>query len=206
MRIRDTRKGINYILIIVMTSCYSCTRSMNSNNYISYIKNEENGLNKVVKVADWEFDMQYKPYDYILFAEGKGNKTFDKISRLQNLKGTAWFNISFKRAKADKSPLRYDITSWDEYNKRLNYYLSEASGDIELIYDKDTLKPMSYLFETNYNLTPQETIVVGFDLPGRPDRPGKDMQLVFYDRVFGNGIIKTMYTAKVLNNIPDLIY
>jgi len=206
MLTKDTRKGIDLLMFGVIICFCSCKHSMNTGKYLGYIHDDKNGLLKAVKLGDWEFDMQYKPYDYILFSESKGGVGLDKAKRSKELQGTAWFNISFKRIQMDKSPMRYNISSQDEYNQRLNYYLNGAPHDIELVYGTDTLKPMSYLFETNYNLTPQETMVVGFELPATSTKPEKDMQLVYYDRVFGNGIIKATYAAKALNNIPDLIF
>ena len=125
---------------------------------------------------------------------------------MESLKGTAWFNISIKRADGSITPLKYGIANLDEYNQRLNYFLNNAKDDIRLIYDADTLRPSAYLFENNYNLTPQETMVVGFTLPVSEDRPEKAMQLSFTDQVYKNGIIKVMYSREVLNKIPGAIY
>ena len=126
--------------------------------------------------------------------------------RMEELKGTAWFNISFKRADNGTSPMRYNISSIEEYNQRLNYLLNEAKNDLKLVYDTTILTPVSYVFENNYNLTPQETIIVGFYLPHGEERPNKKMQLSYDDRVFKNGIIKATYSQHSLQNIPGLTY
>jgi hypothetical protein len=99
----------------------------------------------------------------------------------------------------------YGITSLDEYNLRLDYFLNRAKDDIKLLYGSDTLHPSSYLFENNYNLTPQETIVVGFNLPGNDPFPIKDMQISYCDRIYKNGIIKTTYRSEILKQIPTVI-
>ena len=99
------------------------------------------------------------------------------------------------------------MSSLDEYNQRLNYFLDEAKNNIWLIYDHhDTLKPASYLFETNFNLTPQETIVVGFYLPHNDGVPNSEMQLSYRDQIFKNGIIKVLYKSNVIRNIPQIVY
>jgi hypothetical protein len=198
----------NTIFLAVLLGTNSCTHSLPIDAYIQYVQNKEHGLKKTVQVTDWEYAIQYKPYDYIILMENKGNrKAFDVSKRKDELKGTAWFNISFKLADGRVSPMRYNLSSKDEYDQRLNYFLNGATHNIRLIYGgRDTLRPIGYLFENNYNLTPQETIVVGFALPGGETRPQKDMQLSYNDEAFKNGIIKAIYKKQDLQDVPNLIY
>lgn len=196
------KKVISYALLgLLMLG--SCRRSLNVNDYIKYVHEEKNGLRKVVQIDGWEYSLQYKPYDYIFCMES-GNNNTGREKRIKSLKGTAWFNISFRRIDGSITPLKYNISSLDEYDARLDYFLNRATKNIKLIYGADTLPPMSYLFENNYNLAPQETMVVGFDLPGTPAQPEKDMQLCYYDPVLKNGIIKALYKEEDLKRIPKL--
>lgn len=202
------QKAINTILFaLVLLCCVSCKHSMKAADYVSYVNNKENGLKKISQMAGWDFSLQYRPYDYIMLMENKGNwNNYNVAKRQSDLKGTAWFSISIKRTDNSITPLRYGIASIDEYNTRLNYYLNEAVKDIQLKYNEDTLQPVSYLFENNYNLTPQETMIVGFYLPKGERYPNKTMQLSFTDRIFKNGIIKAEYSENILKNIPNLVY
>ena len=199
---------IKYIVFgLLVFGFASCRRSMRTADYARYINNAEHGYKKTTQVDGWEFSMQYRPYDYIMLMENKGDpKGYNIEKRKAELAGTAWFSISIKRIDNSISPLRYGITSVEEYNTRLNYYLNEAAKDIKLIYDADTLQVVSYLFENNYNLTPQETMIAGFYLPKGEDYPKKKMQLSFTDHVFKNGIINATYTEEVLKNVPNLMY
>jgi len=173
--------------------------------YVQYVNSADAGLKKSSVVDGFEFDVQYKPHEYIVLLENSGKVTRDAMTkRLVELKGTAWFNIAIKRVDNQKTPLRYGISSLEEYNARLNYFLTEAQGDIWLVYGRDTIRPQSYLFENNYNLTPQETMVVGFALPGGDDHPKKQMQLSYNDRVFKTGIIKANFSETSLKHIPIL--
>lgn len=202
------QKVISIILFaLIFSCCVSCKHSMKAADYVSYVSSKENGLRKISQIDGWEFSMQYRPYDYIMLMENKGDWShYDLKKRQSDLKGTAWFSIAIKRADNSITPLRYGIASIDEYNSRLNYFLNEAVKDIKLLYNEDTLHPVSYLFENNYNLTPQETMIVGFYLPKGENYPEKTMQLSFTDRVFKNGIIKAEYSDKALNSIPNLVY
>jgi hypothetical protein len=200
-------KGISLVLFIGIFFISSCRQSLKSAEYVNYINNIESGLKKTLQVDGFEFCMQYRPYDYIMLMENKGNTVgYDAEKRMADLKGSAWFSITLKRADYGTTPLRYGISSIEEYNSRLNYFLNKAKEDIWLVYDKDTLRPVSYLFENNFNLVAQETMIVGFYLPKGADAPKEKMQLSYNDQVFKNGIIKATYTERSLKNIPNLLY
>lgn len=208
-------KAANYIPVILFAwlAC-SCNHELKGPEYVKYVQDTKNGLRKQVHTTTLDYQVFYKPYDYIIFQESQGSSInptnpinpTDYNKRLATLKGTAWFNFSFKMTDGRVSPLRYGVSDLDEYNQRLDYYLNKAVNDIRLIYGADTLRPMSYEFETNYNLTPQETIVVGFDLKNNSLKPDKDLQFVYHDNVFQNGIIKALFPKNIFNNIPRLIY
>jgi hypothetical protein len=124
--------------------------------------------------------------------------------RRKELEGTVWFNLSLSCTDKPISILRLGIKSQEEYDERLSYYLNRAMEDVRLIYGKDTLSPASYLFENNYNLTPQETMVLGFDLPNKTSYPVKDMRLSYYDRIFDNGLVNMTFFFNSIENIPNL--
>ena len=190
----------------VLTGVSGCRHELKTPDYIPFIQSEKSGLRRAITVGEWKYTFQYKPYAYIMAMERRNQKQYNAQKRAQMLKGTAWFNLSISRADGKISPLRYDLSSKEEYDQRLDYYLNRAEKDIYLVYDKtDTLFPMAYEFENNYNLSPQETIVVGFRLPKGDEYPRHDLQLSFDDLVLKNGIIKETTTEKDLANIPDLI-
>ena len=200
-------KGLtNACLILLLLQC-SCRQQLKPSAYIKYVKDSSNGLVKTTTIDGWEYVMQYKPADYIIYLEARGVYTDSFVTNEQNrLKGTVWFDINIRRTDGSITPLRYGVSSLDEYDTRLDYYLNHAQQDIALAYGNDTLKPMSYLFENNYNLTPQQTMVVGFALPDSQTSIKAPMQLSYRDRIFKNGIIKATYRLKDLQHIPHLIF
>lgn len=193
-----------WFLPLLFALLCACRSDLKPTNYIKYISDKKNGLKKVITINSWEYTIQYKPHDYIVYMEEKGQHEAAYMKkRLSDLKGTVWFNISFRRVDNSESPLRYGVVSLDEYNRRLDYYLNQAVINISLVYGTDVLKPNTYLFEPNYNLAPQETIVVSFLLLDN-DAPKKDMQLVYDDVVFQNGIIKTTFKKTDLDHTPKI--
>ena len=201
-------KVINCIVCIVFLLAFaSCKKNLGGADFVSYVLNRDNGLQNKIAVDGFEFCIQYRPYDYIILLETRGNfKGYNLEKRKSDLKGTAWFSLTIRRVDNIITPLRYGISSIEEYNKRLNYYLNEAKYDLWMMYDMDSILPVSYLFENNYHLTPQETMIIGFMLPKGKEFPDKDMQFAYNDRVFKTGIIKSTITEKALNKIPNLVY
>lgn len=198
----------SYFLLLLCILAASCKQRLEPSSYMQYVQDTKNGLRKVVNVGVWEYWVQYRPAELITLIESRGvNNPAFVSKRTEQLKGTAWFNISFRLADGKISPLRYDLSSRQEYDTRFNYFLNEATTAIKLIHaGRDTLTPMSYLFENNYNLTPQETMIVGFQLPKGTAIGDNDMQLCYDDRVFKTGTIKTIFRKEDLRNIPKLIY
>src|SRR5579872_2878750 len=112
------QKVINIVLVFfLVAACVSCKRALDVSDYVNYVNKKENGLKKAIVVDGFEYSMQYKPYDYIILMENKErylNADFD--TRRNELKGTAWFNISVKRVDCKTTPLRYQLGSREEYN------------------------------------------------------------------------------------------
>jgi hypothetical protein len=160
------------------------------NNPIGYAEDADNGLKKEITIGKIHYKVQYKPADYIIATENPDSA--QKRQRQEQLKGMVWFNISFSVDGYNQSPLRYQIADLNEYTQRQDYYLNQAAKDIYLLYGKDTLYVDSYWFENNQNLTPYETMIVGFKLPVGISEPAQDLKLSYYDRIFKNGIIKAI--------------
>jgi hypothetical protein len=185
------KKVINALCLAIAVYGSSCSGKQ---DVIRYTEDPDNGLNKVVTVGAISYGMQYKPAAYILKMEQLDPARKEEYEhRKQQLEGMAWFNISIRVKDFEQSPLRYQVSGLEEYNARQNYYLNEAPKDIYMLYGKDTLHVTGYWFENNQNLAAHETLIVGFQLPGKTVQPQEDMQLAFYDRVFRNGIIKTIF-------------
>jgi hypothetical protein len=178
-------KAIKLILPLCLLAACSQKRDP-----VKYAEDKDNGLRKEISVGNMHYTIQYKPADYIVASEHPDS---GKVAeRLSQLKGMVWFNISFQVEGFGQSPLRYRISGLDEYTARQDYFLNKAPNDLYLLYGKDSLTVNSYWFENNQNLTPYETMVVGFKLPGNLSEPEQDLRLSYYDRIFKNGIIKTV--------------
>lgn len=200
-------KGTNKFSVLLLAVCLlsACKYYdwLSAEDYISYVENEENGMVKNIEIDGWKYNIQYKPADYILLHEH--NTEAENRERKKQLEGTAWFNITVIQKDGKGSPLRYHVNTQEEYQSRYNYYLYQAGSDISLVWNGDTLHPVSYIFENNYNLAPQETMVAGFILPEKATEKVTDVQLVYKDRLLGTGIIKAKFYQKDISSLPQLI-
>jgi hypothetical protein len=188
------KKAIKAILCLVL--CVAACKASRSKDPIAFARDTDNGLRKELKVGAMYYTIQYKPAAYILEQERLDPAA--AASRAAQLKGMAWFNISFEVAGTGQSPLRHEISGLEEYTARQDYFLNRASGDISLLYGSDTLRVDSYWFENNQNLTPYETMVVGFRLPDTDTVPMREMLLSYDDQIFHNGIIKAKISKEDL--------
>lgn len=189
------------LLCFLCIAGQACNRKLNDQEFLAFAKDFDNNIHKTIVVGEWNYDVQYKPSRLIVINERITNAD-EFIKREKQLSGTVWFNISIKHVKENCNPLKFKVSGTEEYNERLDYFLNAAREEITLDYGNTRLKPTGYLFENNYGLTPNETMVVGFEIPD--EAPREDMLLVYNDRLLRNGIIKIMFYKKDTKKISLL--
>jgi hypothetical protein len=92
----------------------------------------------------------------------------------------------------DQELLKYGLTDEMEYQNRITYYSFNMNKDIFLVVGTDTLPCVTYQWERGFDLSRKLVFQLVFsakDWKGKVD----GFQLVYYDRVFNNGIIKFFY-------------
>ena len=100
------------------------------------------------------------------------------------------------------APLRLISSNLDEYNSLLNYYLTQNKNNFMLYTPRDTVYPQVYVFENNYNLSPEDVFVVAFHLKDvQHDQP---MVLAYNDEILRAGIGKFSFTPEALEKEPSI--
>lgn len=195
------KKAINVLCVfsLFLLACNQTDRWDKSGNNSKNDLVQNLGISKTIQVNEIRYSVEYRPTEAIIETERLSDKEQEK--RLEELSEVYWFNIKISVDGFDQSPLRYGINNLDEFNQRLDYYLNYAMADIWITCQKDTLMPISYLFENNQNLISHETIIVGFD---KTKIQGNVLQLAFNDRVLKSGIIKATFNIKDLNKTAEL--
>lgn len=187
--------------LLLLVAASSCTKHLDNRAFVAHMKDPGNGACKKVTLDKWHYTFQYLSPAYLQMLDKDDN---GKAIETKRHDGYVTMSIAFNNSSASNSPLRQDINNYEEYQARLNYYIGEAAKDISISYGGNPLQVANYHFETNYNLTPQETMVFNFKLPSE-DLPGQDIQVSYYDRVFKNGIIKVLFKGSDLKRLNEII-
>jgi hypothetical protein len=198
----DMKKAIKHLTVSVLVllsllnlcSCNNQPKRFTKEEIIAYSQTGKSGWSKGISVAGVKYDVSYRHPSLIFAIEDDVDSLIEGRDSL--LRTSYWFNIDISIDGFNQSPLRYQLSSLEEYNMRLDYFLNRAIHDVWLEDGKDTFRPTSYWFENNHNLIARETIVLGFD---NREINGKTVQLAFNDRLFRNGIIKANFQKEDLD-------
>ena len=189
-----------YLLTGVVTFLCSCqTAVLEPEAYMRWVNDKSNGLIKEQTVGKVKYTVAYRPGNYQLATSIIDN---DSFAMKKNTGKNHCFIIRMEPADGKTQVLTIDAQEKQEPFERINYYLSEAQNDIRLVEGADTLKPASYIYERYYNLSPAQSMVVGFSQKG--SLGDKDLQFAIEDRVFSTGKIYFHFDADKLKNIPSL--
>ena len=199
------RKVIDFMLFGIMLIIASCNRQdqLAPVAYVSYVESDDNQLKKKVVIGDFEYTVQLATPAYIackeLIDERGMIEPKQLTARLEELKGYSFLLVRMGHLRKD-STRRRDIVTSQDVNGQLTYYLEQASRDLTLKVGSARLKPVTYNFENNYNLTPYNTIVAGFETGNEPET----LELEFNDRYRNNALIKAAFSKEDILSIPSL--
>lgn len=198
-------KGYIFLMIVTIYGCKQ--KQLSANSYINYIESEGNGFLQNADINGWSYRVQYKPAAYIYLQESKSPNVNENLlhQREDQLKGWVFFNVYAQHKDVKKmSPLRLVSSNLEEYNSILHYYLNENKMNFRLYTSTDTVFPQIYVFENNYNLSPQDVFVLGFKL--RDIQSRGSMTLSYNDEVLKTGIVKFNFSEADLKNEPSIIF
>jgi hypothetical protein len=179
--------------------------TMPSENYITWVRNPQNGLVKTKTIDDLKFTVQYKPYEYIVCLEERSDKVADTTMKrkVKELDGMQYYDLKILLKTNEGELLKSGINSMEEYDKRVKYFSFGMQNDIQLVDGKDTLPCVMYHFERAYDATPVCTLLLGFNKDN--SNAAKPKTLLVYDRTFNKGLLKFTFTEKRLQTLPKLL-
>lgn len=178
--------------------------SLEPGEYVQWVQNPENGLRKEKTIDDLVFRAQYKPHEYIVCMEEREPQLQDTLvkRKIAELSDMQYYDLKIELKKGEGELLKYKLSSAEEYDKRVNYFAFNMQNDIQLIEGNDTLPCSLFHFERAYDVTPSSIFILGF--PISKNNPAESKTLVIYDKTFGKGLIKFMFSNKELKNLPKL--
>lgn len=195
-------------LLILFSALIGCKETiLHPVEYIKWVENTENGLCIEKELNNYYFRLQYKPSNYVVLRELGLEKSYDGNlfnKRKAELDSFYYFNLDISSADKSQSILSNQLKNNEEYYARLNYFTSFAQSDIKLISSDDTIACALYHFERTYDLSPFNTIVIGFKQPKGKDFLKHDLQILFDDQILSVGQINFLIDRKKLKKVPKL--
>lgn len=169
--------------------------------YVSWVENKDNGLEKKKKIDDITYVAQYRPVPYIICQEERKDDIADSLVKRRSgeLNGMQYLNLKIEVPQGEL--LKYKITSRAEYDERVNYFSFGMQKDIQLVDGKDTLPCVLFHYERIYDVAPYGIFLMAFP---KGKSTGADKTLIFSDNQFNKGIIKFHFDSKNIENVPQL--
>lgn len=114
-----------------------------------------------------------------------------------------YFDLKILLKDNEGELLKAGLNSREEYDRRVKYFSFGMQQDIRLVDGQDTLPCVMYHFERAYDVTPVCTLLLGFERADKnAERP---KTLLFYDKVFNNGLLKFTFKENRLQTLPKLL-
>jgi hypothetical protein len=185
------------------SSSQSAELSLTQHDYISWIKDVDNGLYHSEKIDGLEFSVLYKPLSYVVLQELISSEApLDSFDTYRNLyEGFQYFTFTI-RSLESADILKHDLTDAQEYAGRVDYFSFRMQPDLQLVDGTDTLACRIFHYERTYHVAPYTHFLIAFENSGNSNR---DKTLVYHDQVFGKGIVKLKIKASALKKIPNLL-
>lgn len=186
----------------VFPSC--AKRALSPPEYISWIDDPENRLTDNKKIDDFEFELQYKPADYLALRELKNQEpTAEQIKEKRKAyENIHYFVFKISTAERDQDVLKAISADAVDYQQYLSYFISGIKNDFYLIEGGDTLSCSFHSHERTYNLEPYSTFLIAFD-KSRKEKT-TDLTFLYDDKVLGCGPVQVKIDKSTLESIPAI--
>ena len=199
------QRGINRVmvlgLLLLLTGC-GRPASLRPEAYMQYVQEDKDLVRKVV-AGGYEYTVCLATAEYMACKEHNAGDPVAKVAaRAKELSGYMYFLIKLgttvENRKANPQATQdYRVAHADEM---VAYYDQQAAMDISLECGGRTLRPVTYLFENNYGLVADNTIVVAFEVGQTPE----DLSLTFNDRYTKVPLIKAAFSKQGIRDLPGL--
>jgi hypothetical protein len=197
------RKVIKVLLIILCcSSCHSGGR-LRPTDYVKFLDNPDNQFISKQVFGDKEYSIQLATAEYMLAHELEASDSSALYAqRLKELKGFVFFLIKMGATAESRKQQGGNRVSEQQLkvDDMVAYYDQQAIMDISLMSGEKELKPSTYVFENNYDLSPYNTIVIGFEV----GELNQDLTLNFNDRYTQTPAIRASYSKEQLSSLPKL--
>lgn len=197
----------NKLLVLMMVALTSCTKQegVGAIQYVNWVENPQNGIKVEKQIGDFDFEVQYKPYEYIVL-KNKRNTQITKeqmLTEVDSINGLQYYTLKIGLHAGEGDLLKYNLHDVQSYTDRVNYFSFGAQSDIKLVDGNDTLSCALLHFERTYGLTPYINLILAFQKD--TSKVPLDKTLIYDDKMLGVGKIKVTVQGKDIKRVPNLI-
>jgi hypothetical protein len=181
-------------VITVLLSACGRPEYLSYNEFLEFVKDEENGFVKTQELNEIKYEATYIPSELREYVSMK--KTGKKNANSNN--------ISFKVKIAmisGKDILKSNISTVKDFNMELMYLNTEMQKDFMLINDTDTSYCNLIVPEYIDGITPYLTLNLVFT-PKRKIK--KDIMLVYTDNLFTSEKINFLFSKNTFIDLPKI--
>lgn len=193
------------IFLLLISVCLGACRQKNTDTegYIRYMLNQDNGL------------IQEKEVDGIVF---RAQWMTPEMMALKEKKQLTVNEVAFKKMVEEYGTLKYvslSITGREDEHihsvlvkEQIDpdnteaYMNMDAQSDLQLVYGSDTAQCVLYSFSKTYGLAKQFSIAAAFEV--KESKHTKDYTLEWNATVLNRGLLKFKFYNKDIQNIPHL--
>lgn len=172
--------------------------------FVKWVADKENKLVRDKIISDINYQLAYLPCEYMAYTELKNeNFTEEKFEEVKrNYEGMTYFKFRMEVNNGSGEVLKYNLSSGQQYNERINYMSFKMQKDIFLVQGRDTLLPGLFHYERIFELAPYATVMMAFD--NEKFNPADEFTIVYNDHLFNKGYIKFNYKPKQLIDLPKI--
>ncbi len=195
---------IVYYLLGLSWCLIGCSPSvLTPEEYLKWVKDPSNGLNKEVEIGDYRFTAQYKPAAFIALIENTRNKISrdSLMKRIKELEELEYIDLRIS-LKNGEDFLKKNIRGTEEFNSKQYYYSFDFQKDLSFHESTQEQDCILFHFERNYDLTSGRTFVLGFNKIKTEAPADKILQIDAKDLRLG--LVKIKFDQGSIKKIPEI--
>ncbi|MDI9320440.1 MAG: hypothetical protein QM530_08220 [Phycisphaerales bacterium] len=197
------KKEISIFLLLFALLACNQSKTLVPERYVQFLENAENKFVSKQVFGFKEYSIQLANPEYMVCKEVENIDSVSLLTkRIKELKGHIFFLIKIGTTEKSRKEQGGNRVSEQQLNVNdmVAYYDQQAIVDIKLLFGTKELSPVTYVFENNYDLSPYNTIVVGFEIGEQYE----NMKLNFNDRYTNTPAIRASFSKEQMTTLPKL--
>jgi hypothetical protein len=199
---------ITFILfaISLLTAC--STRALKPAEFMKFINEEKNGLNKVKNINGLKIKVKYLPSDFLAYKEFKdsdmsGDEKLDSLKKLYANSLTFVMELSPEKEKSQDVMLQ-NIHSEQEYKDRVNVMNFNMKDYLEIEVDGKNISPSIANLENIYGLKNSRKVIVVFPVEIKKMTRGKELKFTYSDEIYSTGVNHFEFQSDDILDVPQI--